>query len=170
MRTRTAVALAALSLPLAAAAAPVARAELRNAAGETVATATFEPGPSGVELRIEATRLPPGTHGFHLHAVGRCEGPDFKSAGGHFNPGERKHGLENPAGPHAGDLPNLVVGPDGKGRASARLSVALDAGPSSLFHEGGTSLVVHADPDDMRTDPAGNSGARIACGVVTRVP
>jgi Cu-Zn family superoxide dismutase len=158
----------ALALPLAAAATPAARAELRNAAGETVATATFEATPGGVELSLEATRLPPGAHGFHVHAVGKCEGPDFKSAGGHFNPTEKKHGLENPAGSHAGDLPNLVVGADGKGKIKVQLAVALDGGPSSLFHEGGTALVVHADPDDMKTDPAGNAGARIACGVIAR--
>jgi Cu-Zn family superoxide dismutase len=160
-----------LALPAIALAAPSARAVLKSASGETVATATFTATAGGVEVAVEAMRLPPGLHGFHVHSAGRCEGPDFKSAGGHFNPGGRKHGLENPAGPHAGDLPNLAVAADGTGRATVKLvGVSLDAGPTSLFHEGGTALVVHADPDDMKTDPAGNSGPRIACGVVEHAP
>jgi len=155
MTTRLALSMLALSLPILARAAPAATAQIKNAAGETVAQAT--------------SKLPPGTHGFHVHAVGKCEGPDFKSAGGHFNPAGKQHGLENPAGPHAGDMPNLVVGADGTGTATVKLTgVSLDGGPDSLFHEGGTSLVVHAGPDDMKTDPAGNSGARIACGVIER--
>jgi len=168
--THLAVAALALALPFAARADPAARAALKNAAGETVAAATFSAAPGGVELTIEASRLPPGPHGVHVHAVGKCDGPDFKSAGGHFNPSERKHGLENPAGPHAGDLPNLTVAADGTGNATVKLAgVTLDAGAASLFHEGGTSLVVHADADDMKTDPSGNSGARIACGIVERL-
>ncbi len=166
---RSFAAVAAAVLPLAALAAPGARAELKSAGGETVATATFATVPGGVEVTVVASRLAPGAHGFHVHAAGKCEGPDFKSAGGHFNPSDRKHGLENPAGPHAGDMPNLVVGADGKGTATAKLAgVTLESGPASLFHEGGTALVVHADADDMKTDPSGNSGARIACGVVER--
>jgi len=166
---RSLAALAAAVLPLAARAAPGARADLKNAGGETVATATFAAVPDGVEVTVVAAKLSPGPHGFHVHAVGKCEAPDFKSAGGHFNPRDRKHGLENAAGPHAGDMPNLVVGADGKGTATSKLGgVTLDSGPASLFHEGGTALVVHADADDMKTDPSGNSGARVACGVVER--
>ncbi|HVP67108.1 MAG TPA: superoxide dismutase family protein [Anaeromyxobacteraceae bacterium] len=169
MTTRLALSMLALSLPILARAAPAATAQIKNAAGETVAQATVEPAPGGATLTVRASKLPPGTHGFHVHAVGKCEGPDFKSAGGHFNPAGKQHGLENPAGPHAGDMPNLVVGADGTGTATVKLTgVSLDGGPDSLFHEGGTSLVVHAGPDDMKTDPAGNSGARIACGVIER--
>jgi len=167
---RFVAAVAALALPsLALAAAAAATAELKNGSGETVATAVFQPSSGGVELTLRASKLPPGTHGFHIHAVGKCEGPDFKTAGGHFNPTGKQHGLENPLGPHAGDMPNLVVAADGTASASVLLkSVTLGGGNASLFHEGGTSLVIHAGPDDMKTDPAGNSGARIACGVVER--
>ncbi|HTP52732.1 MAG TPA: superoxide dismutase family protein [Anaeromyxobacteraceae bacterium] len=163
------IALVVLALPLCAAAAETARAELKNASGTAVGIATFVAVPGGVELALKASGLPPGPHGFHVHAVGKCEGPDFKTAGGHFNPGAKKHGLENPEGPHAGDMPNLVVGADGSGSAKVLLSGAsLGSGPNSLLHEGGTALVVHADADDMKTDPAGNAGARIACGVIER--
>jgi Cu-Zn family superoxide dismutase len=116
---------------------------------------------SGGSLRIDASGLTPGVHGMHLHAVGRCDPPDFASAGPHWNPASRKHGTENPEGPHLGDLPNLTVGADG--RASATLAV-----PPELLDEDGAALVIHAGPDDYRTDPSGNSGARIACAAFTR--
>jgi len=122
-----------------------------------------------VRVEVAAVGLPPGVHGIHVHAVGKCDPPEFKAAGPHFNPAGRKHGLESPAGAHAGDLPNLTVGPDGKGTGVATAKGAtLGTGPDGLFHEGGTALVIHAAADDMKTDPAGNSGARIACGVVER--
>ena len=121
-----------------------------------------------VKIALEVEKLPPGPHGFHIHAVGRCDPPDFASAGAHFNPEGKKHGLKNPEGPHAGDLSNLVVGPDGTAKATASAPrVTLGAGPNSVFQPGGTALVIHAAPDDDVTDPAGNSGARIACGVIT---
>ncbi len=162
-------ALALLAAPLAALAAEGAIATLKDAQGKDVAKATLSETKEGVRVEVAADALPPGTHGFHVHSAGKCEAPDFKSAGPHFNPTGRKHGLESPDGAHAGDMPNLVVGPGGKGRASAIAKGAnLGTGASGLFHEGGTALVVHADPDDMKTDPAGNSGARIACGVVER--
>lgn len=114
--------------------------------------------------------LVPGEHGIHFHAVGSCVGAgDFASAGGHFNPSARKHGLESPDGPHAGDLPNLSVGTNGTGTyraTSGRVTLGADAG--SLFDADGSAVVVHAALDDQRSDPAGNSGARIACGVLTR--
>lgn len=118
-----------------------------------------------MKIEVNASGLSPGKHGFHVHAVGKCEAPDFKSAGPHFNPGGKKHGHDNPEGPHAGDLPNLEVAADKKGKATF---VAKGLAFDSLFAGSGTSLVLHADPDDGKTDPAGNSGARIACGVIER--
>jgi len=166
---RSIAAIVAFALPALAFAAPAATAEIKNAAGETIGTAAFHSAPGGVELTIRVSKLSPGPHGFHIHAVGKCEGPEFKSAGGHFNPTGKHHGLENPAGPHAGDMPNLVAAADGTASATVVLkSVTLEPGEASLFHEGGTSVVIHAGPDDMKTDPAGNSGARVACGVVER--
>ena len=158
-----------LALPLAAAAAPSAQAMLRNSAGEEVGQATFSPARGGVRVRVAVHGLSPGKHGIHIHAAGKCEPPDFKSAGGHLNPAGKQHGLENPAGHHAGDLPNLAVGKDGKAKASLLARGAtLGEGDGSLLGPEGTALVVHADPDDGKTDPAGNSGARIACGVIER--
>ena len=112
-------------------------------------------------LTIEATGLAPGRHGLHLHAVGRCEGSDFASAGPHWNPANRKHGSENPEGPHDGDLPNLEVGANGRGSATMTID------PHSVDDDG-AALVIHASPDDYRTDPSGNSGARVACAAFTR--
>jgi Cu-Zn family superoxide dismutase len=149
--------------------APGATAVLRNAQGAVVAQATFTQTPAGVRLVVDARGLPPGDKGIHIHEVGRCEPPAFTSAGGHFNPGRRQHGLENPAGPHAGDLPNLHIDAQGTGRLETTTDrVTLGSGPTSLFDADGSALVIHAAPDDHRTDPAGNSGARIACGVITR--
>jgi Cu-Zn family superoxide dismutase len=161
---------AALSLlPALALAKGGATATLKDAGGADVGTATFEAAPEGVRVTVSVHGLKPGSHGFHVHDVGACAGPDFKTAGGHFNPGGKKHGLESAEGHHGGDLPNLVVGTDGTGQATATLGgVTLGEGKASLFHPGGTAVVIHADADDGKTDPSGNSGARIACGVVTK--
>jgi Cu-Zn family superoxide dismutase len=148
----------------------MAASELINDQGKTVGYATFLEGPDGVEIAVQVHDTPQGLHGFHIHAVGKCETPDFKSAGGHFNPFERKHGLKNPEGSHVGDMPNLLVGPDGTSSAVVLAPLAtLGSGKNSLFHPGGTALVMHAGKDDQRTDPAGDAGARIACGVIRRV-
>lgn len=146
-----------------------ATADLRDAQGRTVATATLVQDGGEVDITMNATNLPPGPHGFHLHETGTCTPPDFTSAGGHFAPQSRQHGFENPAGPHAGDLPNLDVAADGTARVTIENErVTLTGGPASLFDADGTALVVHAGPDDYRTDPSGDSGARIACGVIVR--
>ena len=150
-------------------AAQKAKANLLNAKGEPVGTATLTEKSNGVQLDLKASNLPPGIHGFHIHAVGICEAPDFKSAGPHFNPEGKQHGWDNPLGHHLGDLQNLNVGSDGK--VSVRVlvpGVTLGEGPNSLFHEGGTSLIIHEKADDGKTDPAGNAGARIVCGVIIR--
>jgi Cu-Zn family superoxide dismutase len=144
-----------------------AQAELRNAQGEQVGTATLTEVPDGVQISLEISNLPPGTHAFHIHSVGKCDPPDFASAGGHFNPEGKKHGLKNPEGPHAGDMPNITVGDDGTGEMEVvNERVTLGEGRNSLFHEGGTSLVIHEKADDEVSDPSGNAGARIACGVI----
>jgi len=149
--------------------ATTAQAQLSDSKGANVGTAKLKETAKGVSLTLEVENLPPGVHGFHIHTVGKCEPPDFKSAGGHFNPEGKKHGWENPEGHHAGDLQNLTV--DAQGKAKVKLvvtGVTLGDGPNSLFQPQGTAIVIHADPDDMKTDPAGNAGARIACGVITK--
>lgn len=124
---------------------------------------------AGVVMEIFATGLAPGTHGLHVHATAACDPPGFQSAGGHFNPTGRQHGAKNPTGPHAGDLPNLVVDARGEGRARVVVSgYTLSAGPRSIGAPG-TALVIHVAEDDELTDPTGNSGARIACAVI-RLP
>lgn len=141
---------------------------LRDAQGNIVGLATFRETRFGVLVDLRVTDLPPGTHGVHVHAAGRCETPSFTSAGAHFNPNAAQHGMKNERGPHAGDLPNLVVGQDRRGSlayVNPYLSLQQGASHSLLI---GTSLVVHAAADDEKTDPSGNSGDRIACGVIAR--
>ena len=149
--------------------AATAKADLANSQGKNIGTAKLKETPKGVRVTLEVSNLPPGVHGFHIHAVGKCEAPDFKSAGGHFNPEGKKHGWDNPDGHHAGDLQNLTVDAQGKAKVTIVVpGVILGDGPNSLFQPQGTALVIHASPDDMKTDPAGNAGARIACGVITK--
>lgn len=148
---------------------PSAHADIVNAQGQKIGTATLTQSSGGMHIDLNATQLPPGVHGIHVHAAGKCEGPDFKTAGGHFNPDAKKHGKDNPEGPHAGDLMNIVV--DAKRNSKAALvtsSVTPGPGPNTLFHEGGSALVIHEKEDDYKTDPSGNSGARIACGVIQK--
>jgi Cu-Zn family superoxide dismutase len=139
-----------------------AQADLRTADGKDVGKAIAEEVDGAIRVMVETRDLPKGAHGTHVHAVGKCEGPDFASAGGHWNPTQHQHGKENPMGPHAGDLPNLQVGVDGSDRTIFVLPGGTFAG---LMDEDGAALVIHADADDYKTDPSGNSGKRIACGV-----
>ncbi len=146
-----------------------ARAELKNAKGETVGTAVFTPADHGVRISLNVKNLPPGQHGIHIHEAGKCEPPDFKSAGGHFNPAGKQHGKLNPQGQHAGDLDNLLARRNGAAKVRMLVhGVSLGAGDDSLLRPGGTSLVIHANQDDLKTDPTGGSGARIVCGVIAR--
>ena len=144
-----------------------ASSELKDKDGKTVGQATFRETSDGVIVRLEVKGLTPGLHGVHVHAVGKCEGPAFASAGGHFNPTQKKHGLKSPDGAHGGDLPNMLVAKDGSGRFEALTdSITLRPGPQSVFDSDGSALVIHAGADDNITDPAGNSGDRVACGVI----
>jgi len=146
-----------------------AHADIVNAQGQKIGTAAIRQAGAGIRLYLQVSQLPPGTHGIHIHTVGKCEGPDFISAGGHLNPASRKHGKDNPEGPHAGDLLNIQAKASGDAEASLLdPNVTLGDGPNSLFHEGGTAIVIHEKTDDYKTDPAGNSGARIACGVIEK--
>jgi Cu-Zn family superoxide dismutase len=143
-----------------------ATANVRNAAGAMVAQAEARNIGSAVHLRVTASGMAPGTYGAHIHMIGRCDGPAFATAGAHWNPAGRQHGSQNALGPHLGDLPNLVVGADGTGAIEFNLpDAAVTGGVRSLLDGDGSAIVLHAGPDDYRTDPSGNSGARIACGV-----
>jgi Cu-Zn family superoxide dismutase len=145
--------------------------ELKNAQGKNVGTAVLSSkgASSGVSIALTLHGLPPGEHALHFHQKAQCDAPDFKSAGPHFNPEDKKHGLENPEGHHAGDMHNFTV--NAKGQAKLKVvnkDVSLGDDSHSLFSNGGTGLVIHAKADDMKTDPAGNAGDRIACGVITK--
>ncbi len=145
----------------------VGQAALSFANGLPAGTAQLLRDGSGLRIVLAATGMTPGSHGFHLHTTGKCEAPAFTSAGGHLNPNGRKHGSQAPGGPHLGDLPNLEIGASGSGTASEVVAGG-EAALAAIFDGDGTAVVVHAAPDDYRTDPTGNAGDRIACGVLRR--
>ena len=123
----------------------------------------------GVEIKLDVKNLVPGEHALHFHGTAKCEGPAFTTAGGHFNPAMKQHGKDNPMGSHAGDIANVTVGTTGTAKVTITNSaVTLGDGPNSLFTNGGTAMMIHAKADDNKSDPAGNAGDRIACGVVTK--
>jgi superoxide dismutase, Cu-Zn family len=142
---------------------PVSSVNLISSSGAVLGTVRVFSEPAGVMLRIDANGLPPGQHGVHVHAVGRCDPPEFITAGGHWNPTDRKHGHQNPEGHHVGDLGNLGVGSDGRLFAALLIPGATFDG---LRDSDGSAFVIHAKADDERTDPSGNSGDRIACAVL----
>jgi len=147
--------------------AQIAKAPLKNAAGKDVGTVDLVHTPNGVLLKMSLKGIPAGEHAFHIHAVGKCE-PPFTTAGGHFNPGSKKHGMEAADGPHAGDMPNLHVPASGELVIEiANPAISLAKGqPNSVFDADGSAIVIHAKADDYKSDPAGNAGDRIACGVI----
>jgi Cu-Zn family superoxide dismutase len=145
--------------------------ELKDAKGNSVGSATIKSSGKGVEVKLDVKALPPGDHALHFHQNAKCDPRDFKSAGPHFNPENKEHGFLNPKGHHSGDMANFTVKPNGTSKAAVKnADVVLGTGSeaNSLFANGGTALMIHAKADDMKTDPAGNAGDRIACGVITK--
>lgn len=154
-------------------AADTVKVDMKNAKGESLGTVRLDPvnadGTGGVRFSLSLHGLPPGEHALHVHQSAKCDPPDFKSAGPHFNPEHKQHGLANPAGPHAGDMDNFVASSDGTAQVEViNHNVTMGTDSHSVFSNGGTALVIHAKPDDKKTDPAGNAGDRIACGAITK--
>ncbi len=151
--------------PKGAAAGEVVSAMLLSHHGQAMGEVLVAAGNDGLMVNVMAEGLKPGTYGVHIHTTGKCDAPDFKSAGGHWNPFGKAHGLESETGAHAGDLPNLVIAEGGTGGLSFTLKHATMHGEGGLMDADGAAFVIHAGPDDMKSDPAGNSGERMACGV-----
>ncbi|WP_342388413.1 superoxide dismutase family protein [Salinicoccus bachuensis] len=141
---------------------------LMNSEGEETATATLSEGDYGVNIALVGQDLPAGTHGFHIHETGSCEQPDFESAGGHYNPTDANHGFDDPEGPHAGDMENIEVAEDGtiNTEVTADMVTMEENQETTLYPEGGTALVIHSGADDYESQPSGDAGERIACGVI----
>ena len=146
----------------------LATASLSNSAGNPIGTARLVDYGTSRAMRLSLTGLPSGTHGFHLHTTGTCTAPDFQSAGGHLNPGNKEHGSLNPAGKHLGDLPNIEVPANGMLTTEIPLEASSADLMTALFDSDGTAVMVHSGADDYRTDPSGDAGSRIACGVLVR--
>lgn len=164
------LAVGALVPPAAAAAAPSTKVELKTSSGQDAGTASFRQKGDQLIIKLNLKNLPVGQHAVHIHEKPLCDAPDFKSAGGHFNPDSKQHGLQNPAGHHNGDLPqNITVGENHTAEATFKVNyLSLTPGAAnSILSNGGTSIMVHEKPDDMKTDPTGNAGNRIACGVIS---
>lgn len=150
----------------AAAGAPLAAAQLADRNGAAKGRATAQAMGDGVHVTVALENVAPGTYAVHVHAIGVCTPPDFTSAGPHWNPGGKQHGKDNPAGPHKGDLPNVTIGADGRGTVSSHIDgVTLTGGSNALLDADGAAVVLHSGVDDYRTDPTGNAGGRMACGV-----
>ena len=144
--------------------------DLKDTKGNNVGMAMISPAKGGgVSIELTLKGLPPGEHGIHLHEVAKCEPPTYKSAGAHFNPAKKKHGLSNPDGPHAGDMPNFTVAANGTAQTTiTNKNVTMDAGANSIYAGGGTALIIHEKADDGKTEPSGNAGNPIACGAITK--
>ena len=168
-RTLSLVAMALVSGALGIGAQGMAHVDMKDASGQSVGMAMISDAPGGgVSISIDFKGLPPGEHALHFHQTAKCEAP-FTTAGGHFNPDMKKHGMENPEGPHAGDMSNFTVAANGTAKTTiVNKRVIMGMGANSIYANGGTALMIHAKGDDMKTDPSGNAGDRIACGLVVK--
>ena len=160
--------IAALAVATPSRAADTASALLKDADGLQMGDVTLTAVPSGVLLAVDLFEMPPGDHAFHIHAVGKCEPPKFESAGPHFNPENKEHGLKNPQGPHAGDMPNIHVPASGELKFEVQNQMVTLSGKNALLDDDGAAIVIHKGADDYTSDPAGHAGNRLACAVVTK--